>query len=228
MNMLKSFIRHLRLFFKLTQMHQVVSKLEKKDIEIHNLNAIEVFGGNGEIHTLAYAKQVNSLDVWEINSEYEIKLKNNLPNANIVITDSYEEMKKTNKKYDLIVIDNPMSTYGLHCEHFNLFPGVLRISENKAIIILNIIPNINSYAQNRYKNIFNDIQLTKRKEFYKTDNPEIIPTEHMIKVYDKILVESGFQLDWYFTHKRKKNNKNNFIFYLVLYIIKVEQNIIIN
>lgn len=36
---------------------------------------LEVFGGKGEYHTLHYCNKVKSLDIWEINKEFQTDLR---------------------------------------------------------------------------------------------------------------------------------------------------------
>jgi hypothetical protein len=190
----------------------VFNELEKRGVNIKSLNALEVFGSSGDFHTKDYAKKIHSLEVWEIDPKYEDLLKKNLPNARIKITDSYKEIKRCKEGYDMIVIDNPWSTFGEHCEHFDLFPYVFRIAADSSILITNVIPKISAEIIREYPYLFNKEQLEYRKAFFKTTQPDNVSFDKMIEVYDEIIKGNNFNLQWYFFQKR------SFFYYLVLKI----------
>lgn len=197
-------------------MEQILKGLKRRDIVIKDLKALEVFGRCGEWHTKDYAPQVSELDVWEIESKYKEKLKKNLPKAEVKITDSYEEITRTEKKFNLIVVDNTLSFEFGHCEHFDLFPDIFRIVMDSAILILNVIHQVKDgdLIKRTIHNLFDEKQLECRKSFYQTDRPEKIFLEKIINIYKDLITKNGFFLDWYFFQKRIS------FYYLVLKISK--------
>ena len=202
---LKSFYQESRQ----TPMKKVIKKIKKKE-SMEKLHALEVFGQDGSWHTKDYAPEVASLEIWEIDPRFEQSLRTNFPMAQIKITDSFQKIHHTSKKFSLIVVDNPMSNYGEYCEHFELFPDIFEIADASCILILNIIPSIDKNAKQKYSYLFNKKQLTKRKKFYKTIDPEHISFENMVKVYEDFGMSSGYTLDWFFYQKR------SVVYYLVL------------
>ena len=203
---------------KLTPMEIVLFKLDRKGVDIKNLNALEVFGYIGTWHTLDYARMVKSLDVWEIDPECERFLRSNLPMANIKITDSFEEIKRTDRKYSLIVVDNPMAIYGKnseYCEHFELFPNIFRIMQDECTLILNVIPKVEEKDREKYPYLFNKEHLKHREQFYSTNHPQNLTFQEMSNTYLKYASESGFKIEWFFTQKR------SFIYYLVIKLKKL-------
>jgi len=196
-------------------MQQVLRELRKRKVSVKDLDALEVFGGSGDFHTKDYAFQVSTLEVWEIDPKYERSLKQNLPMAKVKITDSYKEIKNTLRKYNLIVVDNPMSTYEDHCEHFDLFPDIFRVASDSTILILNVISEINGAAKKQYPYLFNEEQLARRKFFYKTNRPEKVSFDEMVEAYRNLAKTNGFSLEWYLFQKRY-----TFVYYLVLKIKK--------
>jgi len=211
---IKNFLLATRRGLHLTSIHKVLRALRKRKVSLKDLNALEVFGGSGDLHAKDYAPYVSTLEVWEINPKQEMPLKKNLPNAKVKITDSYKEIKKAKSMYNLIVVDNPMSTYDEHCEHFDLFPDIFRIAMDSTIIILNVIPEIDDHAKKQYPYLFNETQLASRKSFYGTNQPEKISFDKIVETYRKHATTNGFSLDWYFFQKR------TFVYYLVLKIRK--------
>ena len=175
------------------------------------MDAVELFSRCGDWHTIAYASQVSSLEAWEHDPIFEKCLKMNLPMAKIKITDSYKEIKKTRKKFDLIVVDNPWSMHDDHCEHFDLFPDIFRVAKNSAILVLNIIPEFSSKIIKEIPS-FKDQQFRHRISFYKTDKPEKISFNRIVRTYKNLITTNGFSLEWSFFQKR------SFVYYLVLKI----------
>jgi len=209
-----SLLRSIRGKLKLSPMHRVLRGLKKRGVRLEELHAIEVFGYTGKLHTVDYASYVSTLEVWEIDPQYEVALNQNLPLAKIKITDSYKEIKNTQERYNFIVIDNPISIHGEHCEHFSFFPAIFDIAMDSTILILNTIPYINDSALKRYPYLFNEKQLMCRRSFYRTDHPESIEFDKMVEVYKDLITISGFNLEWYFFQKR------NLFYYTVFKIIK--------
>ena len=206
----RNLLRSARSTLGLSPMQRVLRKLERKGVTLGELHALEVFGGAGTFHARDYARRVAALDVWEIDSRLEAPLRRNLPEAKITITDSYEELKNASKRYGLVVIDNPMSLHGGHCEHFDLFPEIFRLMADRAVLILDVIPAITPRARKRFPYLFNTAQLAERSRFYRTDHPEHIPLEKMIAHYTNLASENGFGVEQ-IVHQRR-----HFVYYLGL------------
>ena len=196
-------------------MECVISKLKAKGVKINDIDALEVFGGNGKGIEIYYADIVRNLDVWEINENFKAELQKNLPKADIKIVDSFEEVKRTSKTYDMIVMDNPMQKIGNHCEHFDMFIDIFRVTKDECILILDIIPNIES-ATSEYEFLKLPDQILCRKLFYRTATPLNIPIEEIIDAYKDIIFRNNYILEWYFVEERSKE----FIKFLVLKIKK--------
>lgn len=190
-------------------MEKVLDELQKNKVNLHKLNALEVFGKNGEWHTMDYAYKVNSLEIWELDENCRKTLNRNFPFATVKIVDSYKEVERCKNKFSLIVIDNPTSTYGNYCEHFSLFPKIFNLCDDDAIIIVNVIPKIDEEAKKEYPYLFNDVQLEKRREFYKTNFPNELAFGEMDLIYKNMALKSHFETEWSFFQKR------NFVYYYV-------------
>jgi len=192
-------------------MHKVMRRLiEEYNYPLDKADALELFAREGDWHTVAYAPYVKSLEAWEINPAFNEGLKKNLPNAKIKITDTYKEIQKTTKTYDLIVIDNANSTYGEnneHCEHLGLLPSVFRISNDECVIIL----NVNMAPYNLHKN---PVWWNKRKEYYKTDHPDKLDPLLVAKRYNEICMENNIKLQRYFFQQRE----TSFMYYFIMQI----------
>lgn len=213
---LRDLLRSARRRLGLSPMQRILRELTRRNIDLKNLQAIELFGGMGKFHTLDYAHRVGSMEIWEIDPRLEAPLRHNLPSAKIRITDTYAELKNASKRYDLIVCDNPMSLYGSndqHCEHFGLFPDIFSILADRAILILNVIPSIDARARRRFPYLFNEHQLAARAQFYGTGHPGNIPLESLIDRYTHLAAQHGYTVNWHFTRQR------HFVWYLVIELV---------
>jgi hypothetical protein len=206
-----------RKYLKFGPMNKVIFEFNKRGVKLRNLCALEVYGALGDRHTIDYAKKVKSLDVWENDSNCYSALRKNLPSAIIKITDSYNEIKRTKRKYDLVVIDNPLVTHSRHCEHFDLFPDIFRILNNEVILIINFSAVLLDDAKKDCPSILDDLQIEKRKEFYNTDDPFNISFDRIVNTYQSLFNNNGFNVDWFF-----KQTRTPYISYIVFKLSKVQ------
>ncbi|HVX15431.1 MAG TPA: hypothetical protein VHC22_29850 [Pirellulales bacterium] len=190
----------------------VLSEIAHRGVAPGDLDALEVFGGTGELHTADYARLVRSLTVWEIDPTAENTLRRNLPGAKIKITDSLHETKVTPEKYHLVVVDNPLfvSESSL-CEHFEFFPAIFRLLADRAVLVLNVIPEASPRFRAEFPYLFNPYHLLRRGEFYGSADPQKIPIADMLPTYASFAVQSGFDLTWHFSKKRGKNIDVHFL-----------------
>ena len=168
------------------KMNKVLQKLEEQEVKLDKLNAIEIFGREGDWHTIPYSNKVNSLEVWEINEKYKKCLQKNLPNAIIKIQDSIKSILeyKLKKKFDLIVIDNPQNIFGKnnsYCEHFDCIENIStdNISTDNPIIIFNI--NRNPFNLDE-----NPLWKKRREKFYKLKDASCLQIEFLLKFYKEM------------------------------------------
>jgi len=154
------------------------------------------------MHTWECAPLVRSLEVWEKEPSYEAPLRRNLPTARVKIGDTFEEIKRTRDRFDFIMVDNPLSNFDGHCEHFDLFPDVLRVAKDDAIISLNVVPKVGVISRHRWPYVFNEKQLARRREFYGVKDPAHVTLGQMILTYRELATRTGFRLDWWFTVRR--------------------------
>jgi hypothetical protein len=193
-------------------MQRVLRGLEARGVELTSLHALELFGGTGTFHTVDFATRVGKLEVWEMDPKLQAKLEKNLPRAIVRIVDSYAELKRTEEKFDLIVVDNPMSTWSGHCEHFDLLPGLFRVAADEAVFVLDVIPSVPLATRRKYPYLFNEEQCFRRREFYKTEDAENLSWQQILPAYQLHAEKHGFVLRWSFITRR------HFIYYLTLKI----------
>jgi hypothetical protein len=177
----------------LIPIQRIMRDLERQGMAPTSLRALEVYGQTGDRITRHYGDLVGSLDVWEIDPRHEAALRRNLPRATVVITDSYAEIHRTDRVYDLVVIDNPVWEE----EHFRLFPGVFRVLSNDAVLVILTIPEGSPVTRRRYPELFDERHQRRRRAFYETDEPERIPLEHLVRHYAGLAEANGFRVRWH-------------------------------
>jgi hypothetical protein len=205
----------LRRIFGLSPTQQVFRELSRRGVRVNELRALELFAHSGFLHTKDYLSQVASLEAWEIDPRHKEALRQNLPSAEVKITDSYQEIKRTARKYNLIVLDTPECVHGDHgqyCEHFSMLPAVFPIAQDSTVLILNVMTGYGNGKSPR-RPLFTDAHLEQRRRFYGTDHPETVRLAEMIPVYRRLVEVNGFELEWYFFHKRTRDGR---LYYLVL------------
>jgi hypothetical protein len=205
----------LRRALGLSPTQQVFRELSRRGIRLRELQALELFAHSGFLHTKDYLPKVANLEAWEIDPRQEEALRQNLPGAVVKITDSYQEIKRTPRKYNLIVLDAPDCVHGDHgqfCEHFSMLPDVFPIAQDSTVLVLNVMPGYPN-GKSRRRHCFSEAHLEQRRRFYGTDHPETVRWADMIPVYRHLVETNGFELEWYFCRKRTRDGR---LHYLVL------------
>ena len=208
----RNVLRSIRRYLGLSPMQKILRGLRARGIDLGSLRALELFGGSGGFHTLDYSDEVASLEVWEIDPNLEESLRRNLSEATIRIVNCYDEIKRTPHRFDLVVVDNPMSIYDGHCEHFDLFPDLFRVANDEAILLLDVIPHAPPEVLKKYPYLFNEEQLQRRRKFYNSATADNLSLDEIISGYRERTERAGFELEWSFTVRR------HFIYYLALKI----------
>ncbi|MDR4506268.1 MAG: hypothetical protein MRK01_15960 [Candidatus Scalindua sp.] len=158
----------------MTPMDMAILTLQAYNHFPSTLIALEVFGMHGLWLTSDYAHLCNYLELWEVNPKYAKYAGKFLPNANVKVGDSINAIKTSQllrNDYNFIVIDNPISGfYGSkkYCEHFDIFPSLIDSVAGKAVIIMNLVIDMEGVIK-RYPVPLND-WLVRRKEFYSLRN----------------------------------------------------------
>jgi hypothetical protein len=183
---------------------------------ITRFEAVELFARAGDWHTMDYKDSVTKLDAWEIDGAWKDSLRKNLPGAEIKITDTFSEISTTSKRFNLVVSDNSMSIFadGQFCEHFELFPGVFRILQEKSVLVLNAIPSINRRWKLKFPYLLDDSHCARRAAFYHTDHPKNLSLDEMLVVYQNLASQNGFRIESHIVVRR------HIIYYLALFLVR--------
>lgn len=164
--------------------------------------ALEAFAYTGNLQARAYKQYPSYHEAWEISENCREPLKKNLPGAVVKITNTFDEIKKCERKFNFINVDTHQGLFGAYCENFEFFPLLFNIAQDECLVNLNVIPNATAKWKQKYPDLFNEEHLRKRKEFYKTDDPENVSFEQMLKVYSEIAEQHNFEIVWHAIEKR--------------------------
>jgi hypothetical protein len=192
----------------LSPTQDVFRELRRRGVPTGDVAAVEVFAGNGFCHTLDYLASVKSLEAWELSPAHEADLRHNLPGATIRITDSFEEINRTVRRFGIVVVDNTITTFGPgYVEHFDLFPDLFRIAENPCVLLLNVCPKVPAALRDDTR------RMSRRAAFYGTPRPHDVPIDRMVQTYATLMFDHGFLIDWSFARRRAYRTG---IYYLVM------------
>jgi hypothetical protein len=157
-------------------MVRICTRLKSQGIDMNSLAALDFFAREGDWQTIVYAREVGSLEAWEINPDFLSGLQRNLPGAILRIVDSYEFGSTTDDRFDFVVLDNPQATFGpdaRYCEHFEALPVALRLLRPGAFLIFNINwAPFNFQAHPEWRR--------RRSEFYGVDDTASLSPENFL------------------------------------------------
>jgi hypothetical protein len=184
---------------------------------VNELEALDMFAHTGSLQTKDFHPLVKSLEAWEVNPQRESELRRNLPGATIKITDSFQEVRNTTGRYDLVVLDPPACAYGdqrQYVEYFEILPAALGVLKDRATVIFNVIPGgVHEAPGGRYE--FSADHLERRRAFYGTDRPERLTPEEMLPAHRALVETHGFTLDWHYAAPRIWNGR---LWHVVLHL----------
>lgn len=187
-------LRTARRLLGLSPMQKVMRTLRRRGDLPHRPDALEMFGGTGAFHTLDYARDVAHLEAWELDPDRAAAFRRNLPGAKIHIADAYSFPKSERKRYGLIVIDNPASKHGEHFEHFDLFPSLFTLADDRCAIVLNVIPTVDARALRKFPALADPAHHRARAAFYRTDTPLAVERDAIAQAYERMAHENGFDV----------------------------------
>lgn len=177
------------------RMYELIKVLQKYNVDLKKMDAVELFARGGDWHTTAYADKVRSLEVWEIDIKWKSDLRKNLPKAKIKIIDTIKTLRSFDNlpKFDLIVIDNPMNLYGpsinnipQYCEHFEVLENIAKLVNKEAVLVFNINKKPINYEQW-------PLWKKRREEFYGVFNTDNLKIDFLFDFYKKLFLNLGFE-----------------------------------
>ena len=200
------------------RMNHVIDFLKSKNIHLEKLHAIEIFGGTGKIDAIL-AKNVKTFEIWEIDQKLKPQLEKRFPNAKIKICNSVEILNKSQKirKFDLILIDNPMNVFGIkknsfeYCEHFDVIKNIKKLIGKEAIIIF--LVNKKPFFSKKLKKK-NALWRKRRQEFYGDVDTNNMSIQFLTSFYTELFKSLGLNTVFANSIPRHNPHLDYFIFLL--------------
>ena len=191
-------------------MSLIMNQLERKEIDISSLKALEFFARKGNWHTLSYAYKVHSIAAWEIDINFKNDLMVNIPHSLIRIGNSFELANEVehNNSFNFIVFDNPQGVFGKYCEHFeclDLIPG-LTFKKGGLVIF-----NVNKAPFNYNKK---SMWAKKRNKYYDVSDASKLDTDFLLNFYEDKFKSIGFKTIFSFEEQRNKEYLSYLVFNL--------------
>jgi hypothetical protein len=193
-------------------MAKICSRLKSAGMNMKNLSALEFYAREGDWQTIVYAREVRSIEAWEINPEFLSGLQQNLPAATTRLVDSYVYGMQTNNRFDFVVLDNPQATFGTegrcYCEHFEALPVALRLLTPRAILIFNL-----NWAPFNFES--NKEWQSRRAEFYGVKDTSCLPLDQFLLPFYQCYFEArGFKVIEKFAQPRNDEYLAYAVFHL--------------
>ena len=200
------------------RMNQIVDFLKSEGIPLEKLHAIEIFGGIGKTDAVL-AKNVKSFEIWEIDQKLKPQLEKSFPNSEIKICDSIEILNKSQKirKFDLVLIDNPMNVFGIkknsfeYCEHFDVIKNIEKLIDKEAIVIFLVNKKPFFSKKLKKKNI---LWRKRRHEFYGNVDTNNMSVQFLTSFYTELFMSLGLMTIFVNSIPRHNPHLDYFIFLL--------------
>jgi len=180
-------------------MAKICARLKSEGVDMRSLSALDFFAREGDWQTVVYAREVGTIEAWEISPEFLPGLQRNLSGATVRIVDSYAYGAQTADRFDFVVLDNPQATFGpggLYCEHFEALPVALRLLKPGAFLIFNLnwFPfNFESHPEWQ----------RRRAEFYGIDDTASLSLDDfLLPFYQRYFEERGLKVVQSFVQPR--------------------------
>ena len=200
------------------RMNHIVNFLKSEGVPLEKLCAIEIFGGIGQTDAIL-AKNVKTFEIWEIDQKLKPQLEKSFPNAKIKICNSIEILNKSKKirKFDLILIDNPMSVFGIkkksfeYCEHFDVIKNIKKLIDKEAIVIF--LVNKKPFFSKKLKKK-NMLWRKRRQEFYGSIDTNNMSVQFLTSFYTELFKSLGLMTIFVNSIPRHNPHLDYFVFLL--------------
>ena len=200
------------------RMNHVVDFLKSKDVPLEKFRAVEIFGGIGKTDAVL-TKNVKTFEIWEIDQKLKPQLEKSFPNAKIKICNSIKILNKSQKigKFDLILIDNPMSVFGTkknsheYCEHFDIIKNIKNLIDKEAIVIFLVNKKPFFSKKLKKKNI---LWRKRRHEFYGNVDTNNMSVQFLTSFYTELFMSLRLMTIFVNSIPRHNPHLDYFIFLL--------------
>lgn len=184
------------------------------DVDISGFSCLDLFAKDGKKQSHFFYQKVKSFEMWEIDSSMSNLAAFNFPNAKVVNCDSIKRIadKEWSANFDLVLIDNPLSTYcnEQYCENFDVISHVHKCFCDRSLCLLNIVThpfNIDDIKNEKWKD--------RRIEFYSKVNVEI---EEAIERYTKEFQKFGSVVERVKFSEREEFGNKTYLYHALFFL----------
>lgn len=188
-------------------MKRLCERLGQMGESLSHYRALEFFARTGAWQTMAYIDKVKSLTAWEIDCGFEAELRRNLPQARVIIGDSFKLARQRQffGAFEFIVIDNPQGIFEGHCEHFEALHLVRRLLSPKGgVLVFNVNRRPYNYEQHP--------EWQKRRKKYYGRDAAYLDSEFLLGFYTEKLLSMGLDMRFSFEEQRNKEYLSYLVF----------------
>ncbi|MDX2173398.1 MAG: hypothetical protein SFY56_09770 [Bacteroidota bacterium] len=164
--------------------------------------ALDAFCQTGLQWSRVFYKETDYLEMWDTNSDAIRYAKKEFPKAVINCGDSIDAIvnnKLGRRDFNFLIIDTPlpyMYSDGSF-EHFVFFEKLFQNINNKAIIIMNVVCNIETIiSKHTHSKDFIEKWIVARQDFYSTDKGSVVLPQTMINVYKRKAEQLGCDVNY--------------------------------
>jgi len=188
------------------------------DIDVSDFSCLDLFAQDGKRQSHFFYKKVKRIEMWEIDKDVASLAASNFPNAKVVNCDSIERIagSEYQSDFDLILIDNPLSTYcdNKYCENFDVITQVHKCFDSDTLCLLNIVTepfNIDDPKNKKWKE--------RREEFYLKVN---ITIEEAIKRYTDEFSKLGISVERIKFFEREEFSGRVYLYHALFFLKKLK------
>lgn len=163
------------------------------------LIALDAFCQTGLQWTRVFSDEAKYLEMWDIDADAIKFAKKEFPNATVVCGDSVDAImnsKFSRKDFNFVLIDSPvpfMFPDGSF-EHFKFFDALFNNIANEAVIMMDVVPNIQTMlSAHPVSSELKEKWVKARSNFYGVNNGECILPNQMIEIYKNKVVNLGYE-----------------------------------
>lgn len=161
--------------------------------------ALDAFCQTGLQWTRVFSDEVEYLEMWDINPEAIQYAKKEFPKAVVTCGNSIDAMINcsfTRTDFNFVLIDSPLpymyedGTF----EHFKFFDSIFKNIADNAVIIMDVISNIQTMLDRHPQTQeFTDKWVKARQDFYNVSDGKLILPNNMTEIYKQKVEQLGYK-----------------------------------
>ncbi len=185
--------------------------------------ALDPFSQTGLQWTRLFYNETKFLEMWDIDAQAIAYAKKEFPKAYTVCGDStiaIRENQFQRRDFNFVLIDSPVALQYADggFEHFNFFNEIFTNIADKAIIMINVVTDIEKIiGRHGHTAEFSKTWATARAKFYNVSEGHCINPKTMVACYQKRIQALGYEIELI-----NYNARNTFLGFMTIAVSKVK------